>query len=70
MAVWCAPVLGLLEQESRNCWRAQCMFFIYREIYNSPILPERLGGFCWRIPGNDRTRRLSYERSRAVGGFI
>jgi len=47
MVVWCTPVLGLLEQESRNSWRARFMFFISRHDYDHSILPglASAGGF-------------------------
>src|SRR4029077_9729937 len=70
MAVWCTPVLGLLEQESRNSWCARFLFFVYRDVHNHPILPKRLGSVCWRGSSNDRTRRFSHEGSSPVRSFI
>src|SRR4029077_16202802 len=70
MAVWCTPVLGLLEQEGRNSWCTRFLFFVYRDVHDHPILPKRMGSLCWRVSSNDGARCLPHERPRAFGGFI
>jgi len=61
---------GFWNKKSRNSWRARFMFFIPSHDYDHSILPGRLGGFCWRVSSNDRTRCLPHERSGAFGSFL
>jgi hypothetical protein len=70
MDLWGTPVLGLLEQESRNARRARFVFFVSIDDYDHSVLPGWLGGFSRRVSSNDRTRCLPHEGSGAFGSFI
>ena len=53
MVVWCALVLRILEQKTRNSGGPRFMFFLYRYCHDYPIYAGWLGCVCRRVPRYD-----------------